>query len=178
MWQEQRQSLCSTTEMFVQQTQSYSHTASLRWSKSLLICLSMETLEIQHTPVFLIRYVLIARGGKSRGKANILQWKWCTTHREPLSQSCTQVKYKPLNVLILGGSMNPTHYWVFLMNILSIARGGKSRGKAYVQQQKCLHNNQRATLTQLHLVQVDGCQGAHPWRQHASSTLLCSLLII
>jgi len=73
------------------------------------MCLFLDTSGIQHTYELLIEYVLIAKGGKCRGKANILQKDVCTTNKEPLSHSCTQVKLKTLNVLILGNIRHPAH---------------------------------------------------------------------
>ena len=64
------------------------------------------------------------------------------------------------------------HTTELLIEYILIERGGKCRGKAYILQQKLLHNKQRVTLTQLHSGKMEASICAHPWKKQASSSLL------
>jgi len=57
-WQEQKQSLHPTTNMFAQQTQSHFHTAAPSARKRLSRCTTLETAVIQHTLELLIKIIV------------------------------------------------------------------------------------------------------------------------
>ena len=91
-----------------------------------------------------------------------------TTNKEPSHTAAPSARKRLQRCTYLETAVKQHTFKLFIKYIL-IARVGKSKGKANIPQQRCLDNTHRATLTHLHLVQVDGCQGENPWKQHASS---------